>query len=118
MKAASAASHDERQATRCRLSRLTVDGMGTRDPRRVLRARAPQLAALLLLERAGGRSSMAATASLDGAAPLIGSSAGIRLVRDRIERVAATDFTVLIEGASDLQPHSDFIEVFSQAAFD
>ena len=31
----------------------------------------------------------------DGAAPLIGSSAGIRAVRERIERVAATDFAVL-----------------------
>ena len=37
---------------------------------------------------------------VDGAAPLIGSSAAITAVRDRIERVAATDFTVLIEGES------------------
>ena len=36
----------------------------------------------------------------DGAAPLIGSSAVMRAVRDRIERVAATDFTVLIDGES------------------
>jgi transcriptional regulator with PAS, ATPase and Fis domain len=36
----------------------------------------------------------------DGAAPLIGSSAAIRAVRQRIERVAATDFTLLIEGES------------------
>jgi DNA-binding NtrC family response regulator len=36
----------------------------------------------------------------DGAAPLIGSSPGIRAVRDRIERVAATDFAALIEGES------------------
>jgi transcriptional regulator with PAS, ATPase and Fis domain len=36
----------------------------------------------------------------DGAAPLIGSSGEIRAVRERIERVAATDFTVLIEGES------------------
>jgi two-component system response regulator HydG len=36
----------------------------------------------------------------DGAAPLIGSSEAIRRVRERIERVAATDFTVLIEGES------------------
>jgi transcriptional regulator with PAS, ATPase and Fis domain len=36
----------------------------------------------------------------DGAAPLIGSSAVMRVVRKRIERVSATDFTVLIEGAS------------------
>lgn len=37
----------------------------------------------------------------DGAAPLIGSSAVMRTVRDRIERVAPTNFTVLIEGAFD-----------------
>lgn len=36
----------------------------------------------------------------DGAAPLIGSSAVMRAVRDRIERVAPTDFTVLIDGQS------------------
>jgi transcriptional regulator with PAS, ATPase and Fis domain len=36
----------------------------------------------------------------DGAAPLIGSSAVMRAVRDHIERVAPTDFTVLIEGES------------------
>jgi hypothetical protein len=33
-------------------------------------------------------------------------------VRDRIERVAANDFTVLIEGASGPQPHPSFIGVF------
>jgi transcriptional regulator with PAS, ATPase and Fis domain len=36
----------------------------------------------------------------DGAAPLIGSSAAMRAVRDRIERVAATDFVALIDGES------------------
>jgi DNA-binding NtrC family response regulator len=36
----------------------------------------------------------------DGAAPLIGSGTAIRAVRERIERVAATDFTALIEGES------------------
>jgi transcriptional regulator with PAS, ATPase and Fis domain len=36
----------------------------------------------------------------DGAAPIIGSSAVMRSVRDRIERVAPTSFTVLIEGES------------------
>ena len=36
----------------------------------------------------------------DGAAPLIGRSAPIRHLRERIERVAETDFTVLIEGES------------------
>jgi DNA-binding NtrC family response regulator len=36
----------------------------------------------------------------DGAAPLIGSSNVMRALRDRIERLASTDFTVLIEGES------------------
>ena len=36
----------------------------------------------------------------DGAAPLIGSSDVMRGVRDRIERVAATNFTILIDGES------------------
>ncbi len=36
----------------------------------------------------------------DGAAPLIGSSTVMCAVRERIERVAPTDFTVLIEGES------------------
>src|SRR5258706_10066410 len=42
----------------------------------------------------------AVSAQRDGAAPLIGSSSVMRAVRDRIERVALTDFTVLIEGES------------------
>lgn len=36
----------------------------------------------------------------DGAAPLIGSSPQMRVLRERIERVAATDFTVLVQGES------------------
>lgn len=36
----------------------------------------------------------------DGAAPLVGSSAVMQALRERIERVALTDFTVLIEGES------------------
>jgi transcriptional regulator with PAS, ATPase and Fis domain len=36
----------------------------------------------------------------DGAAPLIGSSPGMEALRLRLERVATTDFTVLIEGES------------------
>src|SRR6185436_6960450 len=36
----------------------------------------------------------------DGAAALIGSSAVMRGVRERIERVAATDFTALVDGES------------------
>ena len=63
---------------------------------------AAHLAGLLLeLERASGRGAAAlARKPADGAAPLIGSSEAIRRVRERIERVAATDFTVLIEGES------------------
>ncbi len=34
----------------------------------------------------------------DGAAPLIGSSTAMEALRDRVERVATTDFTILIEG--------------------
>ncbi len=36
----------------------------------------------------------------DGAAPLIGSTTAIQAMRGRIERVAQTDFTVLLEGES------------------
>ena len=39
-------------------------------------------------------------ASSDGAAPLIGSTAVMESLRERIGRVALTDFTVLIEGES------------------
>jgi transcriptional regulator with PAS, ATPase and Fis domain len=42
----------------------------------------------------------AVSAQRDGAAPLIGSSLAMCGVRDRIERVALTDFTILIEGES------------------
>jgi two-component system, NtrC family, response regulator HydG len=60
-----------------------------------------QLAAMVLeLERASGRVLASVKRQADGAAPLIRSSDAIRRVRERIERVAATDFTVLIEGES------------------
>ena len=58
-----------------------------------------QVAALLVeLEHADGR--WVRFRRTDGAAPLIGSSPEIRDVRERIERVSVTDFTVLIEGES------------------
>jgi len=58
-------------------------------------------ALVLLLERAYRAGALAATRGrFDGAAPIIGSSAAIRAVRERIDRVAATSFTVLIEGES------------------
>jgi transcriptional regulator with PAS, ATPase and Fis domain len=72
------------------------------DRARQMLAAGAQVAGLLLeIERANGRWPLSCARSrTDGAAPLIGSSLAIRLVRDRIERVAATDFTVLIEGDS------------------
>jgi transcriptional regulator with PAS, ATPase and Fis domain len=58
-------------------------------------------AVVLLIERAV-RAGVLATSRhrFDGAAPIIGSSPAIRSVRERIDRVAATNFTVLIEGES------------------
>jgi len=66
---------------------------------------ARQLAALVMIIDRAQRSGLlgAGVASLpmdDGAAPIVGSSAAIRGVRARMERVAATGFTVLIEGES------------------
>lgn len=62
---------------------------------------AAHVAALLIeIERAHGRYTLARRFRPDGAAPLIGSSRAIRALRERIERVAATDFTVLVEGES------------------
>ncbi len=52
------------------------------------------------MERALGRPPQFARYRRGGSAPLVGSSAAIRQVRERIERVAATDFTILIEGES------------------
>lgn len=53
----------------------------------------------LVLEAARGRSAVRARPA-DGAAPLIGSTTAMQDLRGRIERVALTDFTVLIEGES------------------
>ena len=61
---------------------------------------AAHVAALLLeVERAQGRFRFLRSRP-DGAAPLIGCSRAIKSLRERIERVAATDFTVLVEGES------------------
>jgi DNA-binding NtrC family response regulator len=63
-----------------------------------------QLAALVMIvdraQRSGVLGGGIAGPPSDGAAPIVGSSAAIRRVRARIERVAATAFTVLIEGES------------------
>ena len=61
---------------------------------------ASHVAAILLEIERSGAGQIPLRRLRDGAAPLIGSSEAIRRVRDRIERVAATDFTVLIEGDS------------------
>ncbi len=62
---------------------------------------AASLAGLLLeAERLGATPARLTAAERDGAAPLIGSSEIMRVLRERVERVAATDFTVLIEGES------------------
>jgi transcriptional regulator with PAS, ATPase and Fis domain len=69
--------------------------------RRMLAAAAQVAGLRLELERANGRWPLGRPSDrIDGAAPLIGSSAAIRAVRDRLEKVAATDFSVLIEGES------------------
>ena len=53
----------------------------------------------LVLEAARARTAVR-TRPADDAAPLIGSTAAMQELRSRIERVALTDFTVLIEGES------------------
>jgi transcriptional regulator with PAS, ATPase and Fis domain len=53
----------------------------------------------LVLEAARTRSAMRLRGP-DGAAPLIGSTSVMESLRERVERVALTDFTVLIEGES------------------
>jgi DNA-binding NtrC family response regulator len=56
----------------------------------------------LVLEVARGRA-LVASKPVHGAGPLIGSTLVMQVLRVQVERVAATDFTVLIEGASDPQ---------------
>ena len=71
-----------------------------------LLALASQLAALLLdAERARGARAAAPPLVRDGAAPLIGSTAAMRTLRQTVERVAVTDFTILIEGGTGPQAH-------------
>jgi len=59
---------------------------------------AAQLGGLVL--EAGRVKPLTAHQLRDGAAPLIGSSPGMEALRLRVERVATTDFTALIEGES------------------
>ena len=66
----------------------------------LLEAAASVAGLLLETERLATTPAPLTTAERDGAAPLIGSSDVMRLLRDRVERVANTNFTVLIEGES------------------
>jgi DNA-binding NtrC family response regulator len=88
-----------------------LDATFPRTPRRgdwdfQLLGLAAQLGALVLEVERGraqsGRNAVVAVQKLrrDGAAPLIGASPVMAALRNRIERVAATDFTVLLEGES------------------
>ena len=66
----------------------------------VLEGTASVIALLIEAERMGRTPSPAGAGQSDGAAPLIGSSAVMCALRDRVERVAHTNFTALIEGES------------------
>ena len=66
----------------------------------LLEAAAGLAGVLLETERLATTPAPLTTAERDGAAPLIGSTDVMRLLRDRVERVANTNFTVLIEGES------------------
>ena len=66
----------------------------------LLEAAAHVAALLLEVERAHVRYAFPPRVRPDAAAPLIGSSRPMKVLRERIERVAATDFTILIEGES------------------
>ncbi len=61
------------------------------------------LAALVLETSRSAGLPVPAVLRRDGAAPLIGSSGIMKALRERVERVATTDFTVLIEGPSRAQ---------------
>lgn len=67
--------------------------------RRLLRD-AARVYALVSAFRPSPRGSVVSTAPVDPAAPVIGASACMRALRQSVERVAATDFTVLVEGES------------------
>ncbi len=66
----------------------------------VLEAAAGLAAVLLEAERLATTPAPLTSVDRDGAAPLIGLSEVMRLLRERVERVANTNFTVLIEGES------------------
>lgn len=90
-----------RNANRGVLLEASFEGIGADDWSCQLLEAAASLAAIVLEGERLARITEGLTASAsDGAAPLIGSSAIMHALRDRVERVATTDFTVLIEGES------------------
>src|SRR5688572_24492750 len=66
----------------------------------LLEAAASLAAVMFEAERVTRLGEPSTTRPRDGAAPLIGSSLAMQGLRERVERVATTDFTVLIEGES------------------
>jgi transcriptional regulator with PAS, ATPase and Fis domain len=66
----------------------------------LLEAAASLATVMFEAERLARLSDPSTTRPRDGAAPLIGSSLAMQALRERVERVATTDFTVLIEGES------------------
>ncbi|MGQ0735079.1 MAG: sigma 54-interacting transcriptional regulator [Acidobacteriota bacterium] len=68
--------------------------------RQLVEASAGLLMLVCEIERLGRLPGGVDTGPPDGAAPLIGSSLVMEGLRERVERVASTDFTVLIEGES------------------
>ena len=112
------ARYQARLVTPTRTADSVVLGVPTADPRRqaVLEAScdperplddggyqsllaAAQLGGLVL-EAARGRGAVGPTAPPDGAAPLVGATPVMQQLRARVERVALTDFTILVEGES------------------
>lgn len=80
--------------------RLASDRVLTDADKRFL-SRVAAVYGLALGDDGGGRRPMAEDGRVkDGAAPLVGHSPAMQLLRERIGRVASTDFTVLIEGES------------------
>ncbi len=80
----------------------SFDAKSPRDERSMELLRAGAQVGALVLEAERGRLLAAyrhgARRPSDGAAPLIGSSPVMQSLRERVERVATTDFTVLLEG--------------------
>jgi len=89
------------------LLEVTVDPKGAWGEWDVQALRTAAQVGGLILEIERGQQQLARTASAglartrrDGAAPLIGSTPAMRALRSKLERVAPTHFTVLIEGES------------------